>query len=60
MSIRGKDGEFYETKRKTARFYMEQVLPATTGLHAIITRGANSLTSFVVEDFATSLELGCS
>ena len=51
VAIRGKEGAFYETKRKTARFYMQQVLPETTGLHEIITRGADSLTSFDVEDF---------
>jgi butyryl-CoA dehydrogenase len=49
--IRGKDGGFYETKRKTARFYMEQVLPETVALHEIVTRGSVSLTSFDVEDF---------
>jgi hypothetical protein len=50
-SIRGKDGEFYATKRKTARFYMEQILPETVALHEIVIRGADSLTSFSVEDF---------
>ncbi len=50
-SIRGKDGEFYATKRKTARFYMDQVLPETGALHEIVTRGSDSLTSFSVEDF---------
>ena len=50
-SIRDKAGDFYETKRKTARFYMEQVLPETAALHEIVTKGAESLTSFDVEDF---------
>ncbi len=50
-SIRGKDGEFYATKRKTARFYMEQILPESIALHEIVIRGADSLTSFSVEDF---------
>jgi butyryl-CoA dehydrogenase len=50
-SIRGKDGDFYESKRKTARFYMEQVLPETAALRDIICKGAESLTSFDVEDF---------
>ena len=50
-SIRGKDGEFYETKRKTARFYMEQILPETIALHEIVIRGADSLISFSVKDF---------
>jgi len=50
-SIRGKNGDFYETKRKTARFYMEQVLPETAALNEVITRGAESLVSFSVDDF---------
>ena len=50
-SIRGKDGEFYETKRKTARFYMQQVLPETAALHEIVTRGADALSTFSVADF---------
>jgi butyryl-CoA dehydrogenase len=50
-SIGGKDGDFYESKRKTARFYMEQVLPETAALRDIICKGAESLTSFDVEDF---------
>jgi len=50
-SIRDKAGDFYETKRKTARFYMEQVLPETAALHEIVIKGADSLTSFDVEDF---------
>ena len=51
VAIRGKASTFYDTKRKTARFYMQQVLPETNGLHETITRGAESLTSFDVEDF---------
>ena len=50
-SIGGKKGDFYETKRKTARFYMEQVLPETMALHDTITRGSESLASFDVQDF---------
>jgi hypothetical protein len=50
-SIRGKDGEFYATKRKTARFYMDQVLPETVVLHEIVMRGSDSLSAFSVEDF---------
>jgi len=50
-SIRGKNGDFYETKCKTARFYMEQVLPETLALHATVTRGSESLASFDVRDF---------
>lgn len=50
-SIRDKEGEFYETKRKTARFYMEQVLPEAGALHEVVMRGAESLAAFQVEDF---------
>ena len=52
-SIRGKDGDFYETKRKTARFYMEQVLPQAAALHAVVTDGAEALAAYAVEDFGT-------
>ena len=51
VSIRQQDGEFYETKRKTARFYMEQVLPETAALHEVVVHGADALTKFAVEDF---------
>ena len=50
-SIRGKNDDFYETKRKTARFYMEQVLPETMAIHEAVTRGSESLASFDVQDF---------
>ena len=51
VAIQDKDGGFYESKRKTARFYMEQILPETAALHEIVMRGAESLTSFDVSDF---------
>jgi alkylation response protein AidB-like acyl-CoA dehydrogenase len=51
-SIREKQGDFYDTKRKTARFYMRQVLPEAAALHEIITQGADSLREFDVQDFA--------
>jgi hypothetical protein len=51
VAIRDKDGEFYATKRKTARFYMQQVLPEVNALHEIITNGADSLAAFDVDDF---------
>jgi alkylation response protein AidB-like acyl-CoA dehydrogenase len=51
VSIRGKNGDFYETKRKTARFYMQQVLPETVALHEIVTRGSDALSTFAVADF---------
>ncbi len=51
VAIQDKDGGFYESKRKMARFYMEQILPETAALHEIVMRGAESLTSFDVSDF---------
>jgi hypothetical protein len=51
VSIREKQGDFYETKRKTARFYMQQVLPGAGALYEVITRGSGALAAFAVEDF---------
>ena len=50
--IRDKDGAFYDTKRKVARFYMQQVLPETTSLADIIVNGGDALTDFSVADFS--------
>ena len=52
ISIRAKKGNFYETKRKTARFYMHHVLPETESLYKVITVGAESLADFGVDDFS--------
>lgn len=52
VSIREKSGTFYATKRKTARFYMQHVLPETEALHKVITTGSDSLADFSVEDFS--------
>jgi hypothetical protein len=51
IAIRDKTGVFYDTKRKTARFYMQQVLPETIALQEIITKGSESLRDFSVDDF---------
>jgi len=53
VSIKDKQGDFYEDKRQLARFYMDQVLPETTSLLQIITGGADSLVSFDVSRLAT-------
>ncbi len=50
-SIREKNGEYYEAKRKTARFYMAQVLPETIALYEIGIRGSDALSTFTVADF---------
>jgi alkylation response protein AidB-like acyl-CoA dehydrogenase len=52
VSIRGKTGAFYESKRKTARFFAQQVLPETGSLFRVVTSGAESLANFSVEDFS--------
>jgi butyryl-CoA dehydrogenase len=50
-SIRGKEGAFYTAKRKLAAFYMQQVLPETASLAAMITAGSTALAQFDVADF---------
>jgi alkylation response protein AidB-like acyl-CoA dehydrogenase len=50
VSVAAKTGEFYETKRKLARFYMEQVLPETTSLTQVITRGSAALAEFSADN----------
>ena len=52
VSIRDRNDVFYQTKRKTALFYMRHVLPETAAIHEVITRGAESITSFEVGEFA--------
>lgn len=51
VSIRASEGDFYDAKRKTARFFMQQVLPEAGALYEIVTRGADSLKDFAVQDF---------
>ena len=51
-SIREKKGPFYATKRKTALFYLRQVLPETESLHRVIIGGAKSLADYSVDDFS--------
>jgi butyryl-CoA dehydrogenase len=50
-SLRERQGDFFAAKRKTALFYMQQILPETASLHAVITKGSASLTEFDVDDF---------
>lgn len=51
IAIQDKNGAFYTTKRKTARFYMQQILPETDALHRVIIAGADSLADFEISDF---------
>ena len=51
VATQGKDGEFYEAKRKVASFYAEQLLPETASLLQTITNGSDALANFEVADF---------
>ena len=55
VTIRGKDGAFYDVKRKLARFYVQQVLPETIALAASIVDGETALAEFTVADFSNSI-----
>ncbi|MGI9257716.1 MAG: acyl-CoA dehydrogenase [Gammaproteobacteria bacterium] len=52
VSITDKQGSFYETKRKLARFYMDHVLPEADALRETIIAGSSALTTFSTEDFS--------
>ena len=49
--LEGNSGKFAESKRKVARFYVQQVLPETVGLREIIESGADGLSDIGAEDF---------
>ncbi len=51
VTIAGREGEFYATKRRVALFYMHHVLPETTALHEVIRQGADALSDFDVARF---------
>lgn len=51
VAIREKNGGFYEAKRKTARYYMQRVLPEADALYEKISRGSDALAEFEVGDF---------
>jgi hypothetical protein len=53
VAAQGKDGEFYASKRKLARFYANQLLPETASLLQTITAGSDALADFAVADFNT-------
>ena len=48
----GKQGAFYTTKRKLARFYRDRILPETASLLATITGGGAAVADFAVADFS--------
>ena len=47
----GKEGRFYQTKLKTVRYYMDQILPEIHSLAAIIRKGKANMMAFEVEEF---------
>ena len=51
VSNRDKVGDFYDVKRKVARFYMQQVLPESATLADVIANGDAALADFAVADF---------
>jgi alkylation response protein AidB-like acyl-CoA dehydrogenase len=51
-ATQGRDGSFYDIKRKVARFYGEQILPETASLLTTITGGSSALADFEVADFS--------
>ncbi len=52
VTIRGKDGAFYDIKRKLAHFYVQQILPETASIAATIVDGDGALANFEVADFS--------
>jgi len=42
----GEEADFYRAKIRTARFFMQRILPRTKGLYSSITAGASSLMDF--------------
>jgi branched-subunit amino acid transport protein len=52
VTARDRDGNFYDVKRKLARFYAEQLLPETASLLATIIGGDAALADFEIADFS--------
>ncbi len=51
ITTKDKSGGFYDTKRKVARFYMEQILPETASLRDTVVSGGEVIKGFDVSDF---------
>jgi butyryl-CoA dehydrogenase len=49
--VDGDDGAFYQAKIGTARFYMERLLPQTSGLFSAIMAGGKSMMDFAEDAF---------
>lgn len=50
-TIKDKQGDFYDVKRKLAVFYAQQVLPETASLLDVIVNGSDSIADFDVAEF---------
>ena len=46
----GREGSFYTTKVKTARYYFQNVLPEMNGLLGVIAAGKDHMMSFTPEE----------
>ena len=51
LAAESSEGEFYEAKLKTARFYYQRILPRTSTCEAAILSGADNVMSLEVEAF---------
>jgi len=51
LAAENSEGEFYEAKLKTARFYYQRILPRTSTCEAAILSGADNVMSLEVEAF---------
>ena len=51
LAAENSEGEFYEAKLKTARFYYQRILPRTSTREATILSGADNVMSLEVEAF---------
>jgi butyryl-CoA dehydrogenase len=48
---KAEEDAFYKAKLGTARFFMERMLPQTSGLFSSLMAGGGSLMDFAEEDF---------
>jgi alkylation response protein AidB-like acyl-CoA dehydrogenase len=53
VAIDGQPGNEFDTKRKLARFYMDNILPEAEALGQVIMNGAESLADFEIDRFET-------
>ncbi len=51
VAAKAGEGDFYQAKLDTARFYFARLLPQTIGLEAVIRSGSSSMMDFAEENF---------